>query len=125
MASRRRLPVFTENFTRNLDSIGLFLEPEGTTAFQQLLGRLFDDIIPSLCQYPRSGRMFLQHPVRSKEAQVLLRRLKTLIKKGDELREFVVDDYLVLYLFRKTQVIFLSIKHHRQLSFDLRRFWLS
>ncbi|MGH7274153.1 MAG: type II toxin-antitoxin system RelE/ParE family toxin, partial [Nitrospiria bacterium] len=73
---------------------------------------------------PESGRMFLKHPVRSKEARLLLRKLSALLKKDDALREFVVDDYLVLYLLRKTQVIFLSIKHHRQLSFDLRHFWL-
>jgi len=52
-----------------------------------------------------------------------LRKLKALLKKDHELREFVLDDYLVLYLLQSRQVIFLSIKHHRQLSFDLRRFW--
>ncbi len=123
MAGRRRTPVFTENFARNLDAIHLFLEPEGSAAFQRLLDRLFVDIVPTLCRYPQSGRMFLQHPVRSKEAQLLLRKLKALLKKGDELREFVVDDYLVLYLLRGSRIIFLSIKHHRQISFDLRRFW--
>jgi hypothetical protein len=45
------------------------------------------------------------------------------LKKSDELREFVVDDYLVLYLLRGKRVVFLSVKHHRQLSFDLKRFW--
>jgi len=42
---------------------------------------------------------------------------------GDNLREFVFDECLLLYMPRHTQVIFLSIKHHRQLSFDLSRFW--
>jgi hypothetical protein len=124
MAGRHRVPVFTENFAANLDSICLFLEPAGSTAFQRLLDRLFDDIVPTLCRYPQSGRLFLNHPVRSKEAKLLLRKLSALLKRGDELREFVVDDYLVLYLLRGTQAIFLSINHHRQLSFDLRRFWL-
>jgi hypothetical protein len=31
--------------------------------------------------------------------------------------------YFLLYLVRRSQVIFLSIKHHRRLSFDLHRFW--
>jgi hypothetical protein len=35
-----------------------------------------------------------------------------------------MDDYLVLYLVRRHQVIFLAVKHHRQLSFDLTRFWV-
>lgn len=123
MAARRRTPIFTENFTRNLDAIHLFLEPDGSVAFQHLLGRLFDDMIPTLCQFPQSGRLFLKHPIHSKEAQQLFRKLKTSLKRNDDLREFVVDDYLILYLLRKNQVIFLSIKHHRLLSFDLRRFW--
>jgi hypothetical protein len=42
---------------------------------------------------------------------------------GDDLREFILDEYLLLYLVRRNQVIFLSIKQHRQLSFDLHRFW--
>jgi hypothetical protein len=29
----------------------------------------------------------------------------------------------VLYLVHQGQVIFLAVKHHRQLSFDLKRFW--
>lgn len=123
MAGKLRTPVFTENFVRNLDAIQSFEGPEGVRAFNHFLDRLFDDIIRMLRQYPQSGRSFLAHPVRSKESQTLLRRLKARMKKGDDLREFVMDHHLVLYLLRGTQIIFLSIKHHRQLSFDLLRFW--
>ena len=123
MADRRRAPVFTENFSLNLDALRLFLEPEGRAAFERLLDRLFDDIVPMLCRYSQSGRFFLQHPIRSREARSLSQKLKTFLKKGDELREFIMDDYLILYLRRDRRLIFLSIKHHRQISFDLRRFW--
>ena len=123
MAVRRRAPVFSENFSLNLDAHRLFLEPEGRVAFERILDRLFDDIVPTLCRYAQSGRLFLKHPIRSKEARALSRKLKTFLKKGDVLREFIVDDYLIPYLDRNRQVIFLSIKHHRQLSFNLRRFW--
>src|SRR3990172_5419863 len=124
MAGRRRTPVFTDNFLRNLDTIRDFLKPEGGRVFGRLLDRLFDDIIPTLCRFPQSGRIFLSHPTRSREAQVLLIKMRARLKTSDDLREFVVDDYLVLYLRRGTRMLFLSIKHHRQLSFDLRRFWL-
>jgi plasmid stabilization system protein ParE len=123
MAGRRFAPVFTENFLRNLDLIETFLTPEGTAAFQRLLDRLLDDVIPMLARFPDAGRNFLQHPLRSREAQSLVRKLKSSLSKTDELREFVVDDYLLLYLRRGRALIFLAIKHHRQLSFDLRRFW--
>jgi plasmid stabilization system protein ParE len=123
MAGRRLAPVFTDNFLRNLDATESFLKPEGAAAFRRLLDRLFDDIIPLLARYPDTGRRFLQHPVRSREARTLVRKLRSLLRKTDDLREFVVDDYLVLYLLRGKEIIFLAIKHHRQLSFDLRRFW--
>ncbi len=123
MAGRRCTPVFTRNFANNLEAIRLFLQPEGEAAFHRLLDRLFDDIVPTLCRFPRSGRQFLSHPARSLEADTLVRRLQGLLRQEDDLREFVVEDYLLLYLHRGGQLIFLAIKHHRQLSFDLDRFW--
>lgn len=42
---------------------------------------------------------------------------------GDDIRELIVDEFLVLYLVRGDRVVFLSIKHHRQLSYDLKAFW--
>jgi len=54
-----------------------------------------------------------------------LTAIEEFLTKGDDLREFVMDDYLVLYLVRRGQVIFLAVKHHRQLSFDLKGFWSS
>ena len=116
-------PFFTENFAANLDAIRLFLEPEGESAFRGLVGRLFDDLVPTLCRFPQSGRSFLAHAVRSLEAETPVDRLKGMLDKEDDLREFVVDDYVILYLVRKKRLIFLAIKHHRQLSFDLKRFW--
>ena len=46
------------------------------------------------------------------------------MKKGDDLREFIVEEELILYLLRGTRIVFLFIKHHRRLSFDLRCFWV-
>lgn len=122
MAARRR-PFFTENFAANLESVRLFLEPDGRSAFRRLLDRLFDDIVPTLCRFPQSGRSFLAHAILSLEAQALLERLKTVLRKGDDLREFIVDDYIILYLVRRRRLYFLAIKHHRQLSFDFRPLW--
>lgn len=122
MAGRLR-PLFTENFTANLGGIRLFLEPEGKESFQRLISRLFDDIIPALCRFPKSGCLFLAHAVRSLESQALMDRLKALLRRDDELREFIVDDYIILYLVRRNRLLFLAIKHHYQLSFDLKRIW--
>ncbi len=121
MAGRR--PRFTDNFSTNLAAIEAFLAPQSRTAYHRFLDRLFDDVIPMLCRFPQSGRSFLARAVMSAKAKVATADLRQFLSKGDELREFVIDDYLVLYLVRRHHVIFLAVKHHRQLSFDLKRFW--
>lgn len=123
MAARPRAPRSAENFSRNLEEIRRFLEPAGPTPFDKLLDRLFDDVVPALARFPRSGRDFLKHRVGSQEAAVLSRKLRARLKRGDDLREFVFDEYLLLYLVRSSEIVLLAIKHHRQLSFDLRLFW--
>jgi plasmid stabilization system protein ParE len=121
MAGKR--PRFTENFSANLSAIEEFVAPRNRTAFPQFLDRFFDEVIPMVCQFPQSGRSFLTCKVKSAKAKALTKALHKLLNKGDDLRQFVIDDYLVLYLVRRYQVVFLAVKHHRQLSFDLKRFW--
>ena len=123
MVGKRLSPIFTENFAENLDAIRVFLGEDGRAAFARLPDRLLDDLVPTLCRFPQSGRPFFEHPSRSLETRAARRRLRRLIRPGDELREFILNEYLLLYLVRRSQPIFLSIKHHRQLSFDLHRFW--
>lgn len=121
MAGKR--PRFTENFSANLTAIEEFVAPHSRTAFHRFLDRLFEDVIPTLCRFPQSGRAFLTRAVKSTKANARTKDLRKFLNTGDDLREFVMDDYLVLYLVRRRQMIFLAVKHHRQLSFDLKRFW--
>ena len=123
MAARRLTPVFTENFSADLDTIRAFLGDEAAEAFAGLLDRLIDDLVPTLSRFPQSGRLFLAQPTGSLETRRAFRRLRRLLLPGDDLREFILADYLVLYLIRDRSIVFLAIKHHRQLSFDLPRFW--
>lgn len=76
-----------------------------------------------ICRHPRLGRTFLRRAVHSADARILRHRLRSKLAREEMLREFIVDDYLVLYLAGRDRVVFLSIKHHRQLSFDLSGFW--
>lgn len=116
-------PRFTENFSANLTAIETFLGPQGRSAYRRFLDRLFEETIPSLCRFPQSGRSLLAHTIKSAKAKTLTKVLRRLLGKEDDLREFVTDEYLLLYLVRRGQVIFLAVKHHRQLSFDLKQFW--
>jgi len=116
-------PRFTENFSANLTAIEAFLGPRRRPAYRRFLDHLFDDAIPSLCRFPQSGRSFLVHTIKSAKAKALTKELRKLLSKEDDLREFVMGEHLVLYLVRRGQAIFLAVKHHRQLSFDLKQFW--
>ena len=121
MAGKR--PRFTENFSANLTAIEELVDPRSRVAFHRFLDRLFDDVIPTICQFPQSGRAFLTRTVKSTKANARTKDLRKFLKQGDNLREFIMDDYLVLYLIRQRHVIFLAVKYHLQLSFDLKRFW--
>jgi hypothetical protein len=41
----------------------------------------------------------------------------------EEIRQWIEGDYIVLYLVDGASITLLSIRHHRQLSFDLRGHW--
>ncbi len=77
-------------------------------------------VIPNLERHPRMGRPFPDRPVQSVEGQERIDSLKKLVA-GGELREYLTDDYLILYALMRDAVYLLSIRHHRQLSFDLER----
>lgn len=114
----------TRNFKRNLDGIRDFLRDVGEELyFQELLQELFNQVFPTLEQYPRMGVDFLNREAGSIE---VARRLAFLQKRlGHEiiLRELISGDYLLLYAVSPKTLYLLSIRHHRQLSFDLSGHW--
>ena len=123
MAARGNKPVFTANFSSNLSDIQTFLGEDRRRTFDRFFEHLVDDLVPMLCRFPRSGRSFLERSIRSNEALAMVQKLQEKLRDGDDLREFIADEYLILYVVRAKQIVFLSIRHHRQLSFDLKRFW--
>jgi hypothetical protein len=116
------------NFERNLADIERFLiDVEVPQAFDGLLNELLDTVIPNLERFPGMGRPFLNRAVGSVEAtnalSALRIKLKAVLAEPDGLREYVMDHYLVLYVQIEGNVHLLSIKHHRQLSFDFEAHW--
>jgi hypothetical protein len=69
------------------------------------------------------GRRYLANPPQSAEALAQLAALPVGVPDG--LREYLHGDYLMLYAAMDTPatVYLLSIRHHRQLSFDFARLW--
>lgn len=123
MAQSRTVRV-TEYFERRLHSIQTFLiEADASAAFDDLLEHLFENVIPNLEQFPEMGVDFLARRCASLESQARIKSLASRFGTG-EIREYIFDDYLILYAVKPTTVDLLSIRHHRQLSFDLKGIWL-
>lgn len=117
----------TAHFERQLEEIDTFLTETGVPrAFDALLDELVEVIIPNLAAFPDMGRLFRERSARSVEVTNgvtrLVKQLRALAKDA-ELREYVSAHYLMLYARIKDQVYLLSIRHHRQLSFDFPDRW--
>lgn len=123
----RHTVKLTASFEYNLEEIEAFLlEAEAPQAFDALLDELTETVIPNLERYPGMGRSFLARPVRSVETGNDVARLTqqlNAIATNSELREYVMTHYLLLYAQISDTVYLLSIRHQRQLSFDLARHW--
>lgn len=117
----------TANFEANLSEIERFLdEAEVPQAFDALLAELTESVIPNLERFPDMGRLFLERTVGSVEVSngvSVLRSKLQRIGNDAELREYVLAHYLLLYVRRDDVIHLLSIRHHRQLSFDLVQIW--
>jgi plasmid stabilization system protein ParE len=114
----------TASFLERLDAVEAFLtEVDAAFAFDELLAELRATVIPNLARFPRIGRRYLDNPPQSAEALAQLATLPAGAAGG--LREYLHGDYLMLYaaIDASTTVYLLSIRHHRQLSFDFARLW--
>ncbi|SDH71452.1 type II toxin-antitoxin system RelE/ParE family toxin [Variovorax sp. OV700] len=112
---------YTANFAANLEGIAAFWDESGfAKGYDRLLEELTDVVLTHLERHPRMGRPFMNRQPESIEAQMALARLD---EQSAEIREYVMDDYLVLYSVHESRphphlvVQLLAIKHHKQLSF--------
>ena len=113
----------TANFERNLESIEQFLlEMDAPQVFDALLDELEVTVIPNLERFAGIGRPFMNRPIRSVETSNSLDGLAKKLGDG-ELREYLFSRYLILYARYDSVIYLLSIKHHRQLSFDFEHLW--
>ena len=114
----------TATFLEQLESIKSFLrEADAPHAYDALLAELRDSVIPNLRRFPRMGRRYLDQPPQSAEAIAQLGLLPA--GTADALRVLGSGNYLILYSAqeRSATAYLLSIRHHRQLSFDFARLW--
>jgi len=86
------------------------------------LDKLFDETIPNLCRFPQFWRAFLNCAIKSTKTEELVKRLLRLIKKNDGFLECLMETIFFLCLVR-AGIVFLAVKHHQQLTSDLKHFW--
>lgn len=126
-AASRIAVKLTANFERNLEEIEEFLiDAEAAPAYDGLLDELLETIIPNLERFPAMGRSFMERPIRSVETSNAIDVLQGKLLKIDrnaEIREYVLQHYLLLYAFTGKVVFLLAIRHHKQLSFDFKALW--
>lgn len=121
--SRRNVRI-TSNFDKNLVDIRRFLVEQGVPReFQFLLEQLFETVIPNLESFPEMGVDFLAKAPQSTEGLMRLETLKQRLGKNTSLREYISGDYLLLYALRGNNIYLLSLRHHRQLSFNFKEHW--
>jgi plasmid stabilization system protein ParE len=116
----------TASFLERLNAIEAFLiQANAAFAFDALLAEIRATVIPNLRRFPRMGRPYLANPPQSAEALAQLASLPA--GASNALREYLHGDYLMLYTVvdANATVYLLSIRHHRQLSFDFARLWPS
>ena len=114
----------TVSFLERLAAIESFLTEAGAgAAYDRLLDELRATVIPNLRRFPRIGRRYLDQPPQSAEALAQLAALPA--GAADRLREYLHGDYLILYTVAAPGrlVHLLSIRHHRELSFQFSRLW--
>ena len=124
MAERLFRVELAASFLERLDTIEAFLvDADAGFAFDRLLAELRATVVPNLARFPRIGRRYLDNAPRSAEALALLASLPT--GSPDALREYLHGDYLMLYTISEDDAVvrLLSIRHHRELSFDFARLW--
>lgn len=114
----------TASFLERLASIQTFLEEaDAAFAYDDLLAGLRGTVAPNLARFPLIGKRYLDQPPQSAEALTQLAQLPP--GTADALRVYLHSDYLILYAVDvvKLTAYLLSIRHHRQLSFDFARLW--
>jgi len=114
----------TASFLERLAAIEAFLTAaDAAFAYDTLLDELRSTVIPNLRRFPRIGRRYLDQPPQSAEALSQLAALPA--GAVDRLREYLHGDCLILYTVATPgqRVHLLSIRHHRELSFQFSTLW--
>lgn len=107
-------PAFEQALSAAQDFL---IQNDALPAAQRLLDGALDELPELLAQFPRMGREFLARNPETPQVAAVQGQARALLDTDIELREFIMDDYLVLYAIKGQTVSLLSLRHHRQSTF--------
>jgi hypothetical protein len=129
VAGPKAAVTFTASFEGNLAAIEAFRNAQqAPEAYLRLLEDLEQTVVRNLEEHPAIGRRFFARLPQSAEVKSRVAALKRRLRVT-EIREYLGGDYLLLYSVRPDAgrrglvVHVLTIRHHRQMSFDFAGFW--
>lgn len=110
----------TENFTDNLDQLqAYFDEVDEPQVFVMVVELVFEKIIPNLKQFPKIGVDFLQKVPNSIEALQVYEQIIEKLDNSLGVREYIFGDFSILYVLNVKEIFLISIKHHREMTYDV------
>jgi len=113
--------VVQPGYERALDAaLDVLIENGAFQAAERLVDRTLSFLPELLAQFPRAGRNFGIRQPDSPNVTDMMKRVRALMGTDIELREFILDDYLVLYAIQGETVHLLTLRHHRQSGFNPR-----
>ncbi|AET88549.1 MULTISPECIES: type II toxin-antitoxin system RelE/ParE family toxin [Caballeronia] len=95
-------------------------------AFDLLVESLHDRALPLLRRFPAIGRRVLNtnpDTVHALQAYEQVVEATVVASSAPELREYIFDDYVLLYLLTDDTIYLVSIRHSKEVSFDFEYLW--
>lgn len=92
------------------------LKQEAVQTYDRLLDDLEHVIYPNLRAFPHIGKPYLEGPVQSTEALMATAKLPR--NAAHTLRQYVHDDFVILYTVLPDSIHLISIRHHRESTFN-------
>ena len=102
-----------------LHALDHLLDNEAIAAAERFAEAALVSLPDRLERHPRSGRDYLARNPGTPRLLETLARVRSLLGTDIELREILLEDYLVLYAIQNQTVHLLAIRHHRQSSFEI------
>ena len=94
--------------------------------FGLLVESLHDRALPLLRRFPAIGRRVLNTNPDTVHALLAYEQIvdaTVLTSSTPELREYIFDDYVLLYLLTDDTIYLVSIRHSKEVSFDFEYLW--